>query len=198
MELLYKYRDLQNFRFVVDILLKSRLYAAQYFDMNDPMEGHYLYRGSSELDQDIKRRLAGEKKKVRIVSLSRDPANELMWAHYANGHRGVAFGVEPIVDPTTEVRPVEYDGPARLGRESLSSMNAIEILSHKLEVWQYEQEERLFVSGPLYAHVHVRELILGRKMSKQDIGFMRDLAERITPEIDIRNAADVFRERRAS
>ncbi len=43
-ELLYKYRSLDNFKNFVDIILKNRLYAARYKDLNDPMEGQYYYR----------------------------------------------------------------------------------------------------------------------------------------------------------
>lgn len=41
--LLYKYRSIENFQFFVDIILNKRLYAARYLDLNDPMEGHYIY-----------------------------------------------------------------------------------------------------------------------------------------------------------
>ena len=39
---LYKYRGIQNFRFLVDIILKNRLYAAKYSDLNDPMGGSII------------------------------------------------------------------------------------------------------------------------------------------------------------
>ena len=38
-EILYKYRSLDNWKFVLDIFLNKRLYAASFYDMNDPMEG---------------------------------------------------------------------------------------------------------------------------------------------------------------
>ena len=37
----YKYRTLDNFQFVLDILVNKRLYAATFEEMNDPMEGFY-------------------------------------------------------------------------------------------------------------------------------------------------------------
>mgnify|MGYP001801434879 FL=1 len=43
-QLLYKYRSLENFKNFVDIILKNRLYAATYKDLNDPMEGKYYYK----------------------------------------------------------------------------------------------------------------------------------------------------------
>lgn len=190
--MLYKYRGISNFRYFTDIVLKSRLYAARYFEMNDPMEGRYLYRGTHNMDDDIRRILAGEKEKLRVVSLSRNPANELMWAHYAEGHKGVAFGIEPASDQRHEIRPIHYDGIANFTPDSPIRMSAIDILSHKLEVWQYEEEERIFVKGPMYATVRVRELILGRRMSKQDVGFIKDLVVRVNPSIVIRHADEIL------
>jgi len=78
MDLLYKYRSIENFRFFADIILKQRLFAALYFDLNDPMEGRYLYHGEQSMDRDVEQILSGKKNKVRIVSLSRVPENELM------------------------------------------------------------------------------------------------------------------------
>lgn len=184
MSLLYKYRSIENFRFFTDIILKQRLYAAQYFDLNDPMEGRYLYHGEQTMDKDIEMVLSGKKNKVRIVSLSRDSENELMWAHYANGHRGVAIGVE-IDRHRYDVREIKYDGIPSVGT-SAWSMDAKDILIHKNEVWDYEEEERIFVTEGLFAEVEVRELILGSKMSTQDIGFISDLIKCINPDINIR------------
>ena len=65
---------------MVDILLKNRLYAARYFEMNDPMEGQYIVDPNGSIDEDIKRSLEGAKKALRICSLSRSKDIELMWA----------------------------------------------------------------------------------------------------------------------
>jgi hypothetical protein len=183
MDLLYKYRSIENFRFFADIILKQRLYAAPYFDLNDPMEGRYLYNGEQSMNKDVEQILSGKKNKVRIVSLSRNHDNELMWAHYANGHRGVAVGVE--LDPNRyDVRPILYDGIPAVGTAGWSMM-AEDILSHKHEIWRYEEEERVFVTRGEFAEVRVRQVICGSKMSHQDFGFVRELVERINPKIQI-------------
>ena len=186
--ILYKYRGVQGFRFFVDIIMKQRLYAAPYFDLNDPMEGKYLYsKGSSTLDEDERALIKGEKEKIRICSLSRDPENELMWSHYAEGHRGVAIGVE--VDGTDyEVKPIIYDGLHVLNRNTLNQNSALDVLSHKINVWEYEQEERVFVKKNHFVNVQVREVIFGRSMSNQDKGFIRELVEKIDPSIEVKSA----------
>ncbi|MGF1850532.1 DUF2971 domain-containing protein [Vibrio satsumensis] len=186
--ILYKYRGVQGFRFFVDIIMKQRLYAAPYFDLNDPMEGRYLYsQGSNTLDEDVRALIKGEKEKIRICSLSRDPENELMWSHYAEGHRGVAIGVE-VDDTEYEVKPIIYDGLHVLNRNNLNQNAALDILSHKLNVWEYEQEERVFVKGKHFISVRVKEVIFGRSMSNQDKGFIRELVEKIDPSIELKNA----------
>ena len=38
-----KYRSLDGWKFIFDILLHKRLYAARYKDLNDPMEGYYTF-----------------------------------------------------------------------------------------------------------------------------------------------------------
>lgn len=75
--------------------------------MNDPMEGHYFHR-SGNLSAEFKSALKGEKNSYGICSLSEISGNDLMWAHYANGHDGIAIGVE--IDSTKyEVKKVKYD-----------------------------------------------------------------------------------------
>ena len=186
--MLYKYRGIQGFRFFTDIILKQRLYSSPYFDLNDPMEGRYLYSQSGEtIDEDMRRLLKGEKEKVRICSLSRDPNNELMWAHYAEGNKGVVVGVEVDRD-IYEIRPIIYNGLHQVGLNKFHSDSAIDVLSHKLDVWQYDEEERVFVRNKHYVNVTVRQIICGSRMSKQDIGFITELVEKIHPAIEIINA----------
>lgn len=189
-ELLYKYRGLQNFKFFVDALLKSRLYASKYTELNDPMEGQYLYR-TGELNKRVLSKLKGEKDNLYLCSLSRKCDNELMWSHYAEGHRGVAIGV--LIDRDKyDVRPIQYTGPAYVQNENLVDDTPIEILSHKLNIWSYEEEERVFVKSKVFVDVQVKQLITGRAMSNQDFSFIKQLVETINPEIEIIKADTVM------
>lgn len=40
-----------------------------------------------------------------------------------------------------EVRPIEYDGSHRVGLNNFRNGAAIDVLSHKPDVWQYVAEE---------------------------------------------------------
>lgn len=179
--MLYKYRGLQNFKFFIDIILKNRLFAAKYTELNDPMEGQYYYN-SGELNRRILNKIASDKGDLRICSLSRVKDNELMWSHYADGHRGVAIGLS-IDHNRYDVRPIQYTGLAYLNGPDIVTDTPREILSHKLNVWSYEEEERIFVADRFYVDVEIKEVITGRRMSNQDFSFIRELIDKINPDI---------------
>lgn len=189
-EVLYKYRGLDNFKNFVDIILKNRLYAAQYKDLNDPMEGQYYYH-RGELNRTIRDKILEEKGTLRILSLSRINNNQLMWSHYADGHKGVAIGVR--IDQTEyDVQPIEYDGIVTIRNSDYNGQTAREILRHKLEVWSYEEEVRVFQRNQMFIDVKIEEIILGQRVSNQNVGLIRDLLEKINPEIKIRRAEELF------
>ena len=179
----YKYRGIKDFRYFVDILLNKRLYAAPYYQLNDPMEGHYLY-STGELDSDILNLIEEQKNRLRICSLSSLWENELMWAHYAEGHRGVVIGVE-INEYEYSVVPIRYTGVKKINKMDISNSTAKDILSHKLNVWSYEKEVRVFVERVLYVNVTVNTVILGRGMANQDIGFIKNLVQKIDDNIQV-------------
>ncbi|MCG7865451.1 MAG: DUF2971 domain-containing protein [Candidatus Thiodiazotropha taylori] len=181
--MLYKYRSLVDFKFLSDIFINQRLYAASYFTLNDPMEGHYRYY-DGRLTNELIRKIKDEKeRKLKICSLSRDPNNELMWAHYANGHRGLVVGVE-IDKSKYDLRPIEYDGPSdvRMAHQNGYRETAIRILSHKLDVWQYEEEERVFVRGENFVYAEIKQVIFGRRMSNQDKSLVSKLVKAVSSE----------------
>lgn len=189
-EVLYKYRGLDNFKNFVDIILKNRLYAAQYKDLNDPMEGQYYYH-RGELNRTIRDKILEEKGTLRILSLSRVNNNQLMWSHYADGHKGIAIGVR--IDQTEyDVQPIEYDGIVTIRNSDYNGQTAREILRHKLEVWSYEEEVRVFQRNQMFIDVKIEEIILGQRVSNQNVGLIRDLLEKINPEIKIRRAEELF------
>ena len=189
-DILYKYKSLDNFKNFVDIILKKRLYSAKYKDLNDPMEGQYYYR-RGELDRDLRNKLMEEKGELRICSLSRINDNELMWSHYSNGQRGVVIGVR--IDETKYIiRPIQYSGLALIQNSNYNDQTAIDTLSHKNEVWNYEQEERAFVHRKNFIDVEVVEVITGRSMSKQDLGFIRSVIKKIDSGIRIIKADTIM------
>lgn len=189
-EVLYKYRSLDNFKNLVDIILKNRLYAAQYKDLNDPMEGQYYYH-QGELNRTIRDKILEEKGTLRILSLSRINNNQLMWSHYADGHKGIAIGVK-IDNEKYDVQPIEYDGIVTIRNSDYNGQTAREILRHKLEVWSYEEEVRVFQRNQMFIDVKIEEIILGQRVSNQNVGLIRDLLDKINPEIQIIRAEELM------
>jgi len=182
-DILYKYRSLDNFRNFVDIIIKNRLYAAKYMDLNDPMEVQYNYQ-TGELNRDIRNKLLEEKGELRLCSLSKVKNNQLMWSHYTNGQRGVAIGLR-IDETVYTIKPIQYNGLASIRNQDFNAQTAIEILSHKLEVWNYETEVRVFVSDKHFIDIKIEEIITGIAMSNADYGFVKELVEKINPSIRI-------------
>ncbi len=185
-ETLYKYRTLDNFQNVVDILINNRLYAAKYKDLNDPMEGQYYYR-NGRLYNDIRDKLLEEKEELRICSLSKSKDNLLMWSHYAKGDRGVAIGLK-INDNDYKVKPIKYNGFPCIYNQNYNNLSAINILSHKLEVWDYEEEVRVFVNNQQFINISIIEVIMGSRMDDSDKSLVRNLINKINPTINIINA----------
>jgi hypothetical protein len=179
----YKYRSLANFKNFVDIILNSRLYAAPYFNLNDPMEGFYSY-DEGLINRELIAQIKGEKKKIKICSLSRNPNNTLMWSHYADSHKGVAIGV--IVDRKHELRKVTYNGISHVRNAARNGDHetAKNILSCKLEPWSYEEEERVFVTAK-YVKVSIKELRLGSKMDNPTKQLIQSLILKIDPKISV-------------
>lgn len=182
-EILYKYRSLDNFKNFVDIILNNRLYAAKYDDLNDPMEGHYLYKNGF-LDQDLKEKIYNNKQELRLCSLSKTHSNFLMWSHYSDGHKGVAIGVR-IDDRRYTAKQIEYLENLRYFDNS-DGLDALSILCCKINLWEYENEVRVFsTGGTTFIDVIVEEIHLGSKMSNQDVSFIRSLVEKINPNIQV-------------
>lgn len=185
---LYKYRDLKDFRFFIDIILNNRLYAAAYTNLNDPMEGYYRYT-TGELTEEVLEQIKGEKQKLGICSLSKENDIELMWSHYCDGHRGVVIGVE-IDSNEYEVTPITYNGLSNVSRNETRHTDyreiAKSILTNKHSIWSYEKEVRAFVEGSHFINLKVTELILGEKMDTRTQGFIKKLVSKIDPTIEIR------------
>ncbi|WP_410877864.1 DUF2971 domain-containing protein [Myroides sp. DW712] len=184
-DILYKYRSIDNLKNFLDIILNNRLYAAYYKDLNDPQEGQYYYI-KGELQKETRDKLYNNKGSYKICSLSKTSDNQLMWSHYANGHKGVAIGVK-VTDkaPSVLIKDINYSGLATLKEQDYTSQSVIDILSRKLEIWDYEKEVRVFIQNKSFIDVEVYEIIIGSKMSDNDKEFIKKIIDKINPMIVI-------------
>lgn len=191
--ILYKYRDLKNFRFFVDILVNQRLYACSYREMNDPMEGEYLYY-NGELDKEMQEAIYGRKNQIKICSLSRDADIPLMWAHYSDGGRGIVVEVE-IDDLNTDARAINYTSePLTVQARGLNYNTPFAILSRKDSCWEHEKEMRIFKDhGDSFVKVKVLRIITGQVMSPAEHEFIEKVVRAIDNNIRVEKVEDFRR-----
>jgi len=179
---LYKYRSFQEFDFVADILREQRFHTSSFFDLNDPMEGLFEYpRGTK---QKYIEAIVKGKRKLRICSFSKDRKNVLLWAHYADGFKGICIEVdlrEPQLD-SYEIATVEYSPQlfffSNNARHLVNEMPRI-ILRKKNKVWKYEKEVRT-LSKEEYIHngVSIKKVLLGLRTPDN----LKENIFRITPQ----------------
>lgn len=166
------------------------IYCPQFTEMNDPMEG--LYRASGRVSgrsnyPEVDELLSGEKTETGIASLCERWNNELMWAHYADGFRGicVSYSFDKLLaglpEPCALSRISYTDKPYHLHTAaSRQPYRARAILSTKSPKWSYEQEWRLFAenTGPArFTTNAVSCVYLGARMPDQDRQLVRQRLE---------------------
>jgi hypothetical protein len=191
----YKYRSLDNWRFVLDIFLNKRLYAAPYASLNDPMEGQYYYVGN-RIAGNVRSAVAAQTREWNICSLTRNPKQSLMWAYYAGGHKGIVLGVkvEPSGRHTHEPRKVDYDSRVYVRPdEAKRTLNeiALTILFRKQVLWGHEAEWRVVTRGQ-YVPISIEEVHLGALITDADRQLVTELVRATAPQ------ATVQKVRRAS
>jgi hypothetical protein len=142
----YKYRSLENWHFLLDIFLNQRLYAARSA-------------------------VAARREQWNICSLTPHARSSLMWAYYANGHRGIAIGVELGRVKRGDIRrKVDYDSHVYVrpeeARRSLDDV-ATTILFRKQLLWGHEDEFRVLTRRQAVA-VKIVEVHLGAMIADAD------------------------------
>lgn len=177
MEHYYKFRSLNNIRYFLDILVNNRLYAARYDELNDPMEGTFLINAHNK---NIIRLLRDKKYKTRICSLSKDYKHTLLWAHYADGHKGCCIEIIPKNWDTLE--PINYVDDLPIANNDTEGR---ELLSYKSKLWKYEEEVRLFNKSS-YCKVDINQILFGYKISDTDYRFYDRLIHSINQSIVVR------------
>ena len=182
---LYKYRSLTNIDRTLDILLNQRLYASQYVNLNDPMEGYFYHYGlsKSKLKSILRAKLS-----YRICSLSKSYKDIGLWTFYADEGRGCCIEVEPEAG---EWIPHDIDYNIGIpvlddvikGRYDVQTIE--KILCTKLKRWEYEQEVRYLKSVEkkekhTFLKVKVKRVILGYNMEKG----MKELMKKLIMDLN--------------
>ncbi len=159
-------------------LSKRRLKVSPVDELNDPFEYLSLDVG----DRDVRTWAREFRKTVSqangIISFSRNWRQPLLWAHYADSHRGIALGFDVPDHLLFEIKylrnrikpPSDVDSSPKAMEDLIYSL-----LSSKHKEWAYEEEYRLVrplanclsedgkYFAPLNETTILREVILGAR-----------------------------------
>lgn len=94
-----------------------------------------------------------------ILSLTRTPANALMWAHYADRHQGMVIGIDAeaarFIDETSNLIPAQYGSVVYVSRRETGPFTSrpqtpIAVgATHHFPADHYEKLQRVFLHKPL-------------------------------------------------
>jgi hypothetical protein len=110
--------------------------------------------------------------RLGVVSLSARPDNTLMWAHYANDHKGMCLEFDTTDKLFHGARPVAYSSNAPKYILDAHDANAEAFLLSKEIKWAYEEEWRIVASSARrlypFAPTALTRVIFGSKTSDHD------------------------------
>lgn len=129
-----------------------------------------------------------------IFCVSRTPCNPLMWAHYADSHKGFTVELRIAMDaPGTHIQtilpcPVEYTKTRPIINWAHSVERDLEkYFFTKSEDWSYEQEERTITPGAgIYAYSRAHFLcsvIAGARISEPDYETLKAVVGKASREL---------------
>lgn len=159
-----------------DIFENSRLFAQSYKKFNDIDECVYLVDKS--ISEYLINKIYNEKQEKVICCFSSrkiigTDGEELMWAHYANGSKGIridfSIDYEKFAEVEGYVKEVEYRQKNQFNNSNdlekeLNENKLQNIICRKSEAWKYEQEHRaIFTKGDNnYLSIKIERITFGR------------------------------------
>lgn len=194
-KILYKFKAIDKFAF--DILLRKRVYLSDWGELNDPHEaqmlipdpvnqGFQFHANPRRLSKLSNNTLPIENAEARICCFSQRWHRNLMWSHYADGHKGMAIGIElPESKGEFELIDVVYDDLVPRLEAPITRDSVKQALSHKSSEWHYEEEVRVLSFDPdarFVEGIRIHEIIFGSRASREDKELvMRALNQANTP-----------------
>jgi hypothetical protein len=163
----YKYRGIEkDFDRDLDSLSKNQIYAAPFIKLNDPFEGLYneeITQLATSLGKQFKVDVSEFIEQLELIkevyntsgiySLSATFSEELMWAHYANSHKGFCIEYDTtklknkyLIPKTVNEIDVDYkQSPQNITYLDIPEVNKLlkKLFATKSLKWEYEKEIRL-------------------------------------------------------
>ncbi len=155
----YKYRsnvvyDANHKKRDLEQLFSLEFYASNLQEMNDPFEGTFSF-GTISHNEEKYTKVIQQISSLGIYSLAIDennyPNNDLMWAHYANAHKGfcIEYDLDLLVDTINKDDylgqiQIDYTNERPLVESNMTLNESIKsIVGKKSQSWSYEKELRL-------------------------------------------------------
>ena len=177
---LYKYKRIKSaidLTRILAIINKKKIYLPTYKNLNDPFESfmntiHTSDAGSSILYNVGERREYVDEllDKYRILSLTSNCRNQVMWTMYTDYYEGICIGFKNLEyakkikyrKSTEKPKDIYIDDP------QFSQQHLIDTLMVKHDVWQYEDEYRI-ISREKYLNIenNIKFIILGQNLNKE-------------------------------
>ena len=173
-------------------LERERIKVAIISNLNDPFE--LLPDLSSKKTKEERAPYHSLRRKVskghRLLCFSKTYEEQLLWSHYADGHKGIAIGFKILKHEPFEVAYVPELGRVKLELTDDSIQNErlyLGLAKIKYKGWEYEHEFRILVPCKdcnekdrsfldFKGNLEVIEIILGCKFNRDDKEYMSKLA----------------------
>jgi hypothetical protein len=161
-----------------EALLKRRLKVSPIDELNDPFEYLSLDLGKKDVRawaKELRKNVSGSN---GIISFSGNWWQPLMWAHYADSHKGIALGFDVPDHFLVKINYIEnrIKPPLDVDKSENSKKNLIhKLMCTKHKEWEYENEYRLLrhlnncssegkkFFAPLNETVLLRQVVLGAR-----------------------------------
>lgn len=178
----YKFRALQEYKGqyilpekVEEIFIKNCLYAPSFEKLNDIEEGLFYYEKFTKEELENIKHLKETKHICSFSSTQLKNFEKLMWAHYANGSKGIKIKFSLTKDTPTKVIYKKECERTTYSDIKVTKNDLDTILSTKDECWKYEQEYRV-ISNKKYIPINITELTFGKNIQYNDV---KNIAEKI-------------------
>ena len=140
----YKFYPLDS---AIKSLLSSKLKISRLHELNDPFEYDSL-RLTNEWDRILWQKGADAAwKDFGFISFCEDWSSPLLWAHYADSHRGLCLGFDIDEEQAAKVNYVREKKALSSVEEFVSDRDDSTMyyaLTTKFDDWSYERERRVF------------------------------------------------------
>lgn len=197
---LYKYKSLKKFAHVADIIVNKQFYMTPYGEFNDAMEGKYKI--GSRYKQPLieykhkctKEEVQEDLKRQRVCCLGWREDNPILWAHCADGFKGVCIEFNVVTqygiaeygftcrEGVTFYR-VQCDGIAKIPKTPYyHASTSRRILLQKMPEWSVEDEYRIISKEeyiPFGDEIKITRILLGPRIEKKMKPVWKRVCERL-------------------